>query len=207
MQGWEHGRLGGIHRTEVTMALSRKRQKELQRLRRSAEDLWQQQRDAIDTASDVLREARRQAGNYAREEVGPRVRDAYDHRVRPAVVSARHGLTHDVLPAMSGAVGSALAVLEATRDPRVREVVRRATSAADRIPFDRVSSRVTSRLGKVVPVPAKKKAPVGRYIAIGIGAVAVAGVLYAAWQTLRADDDLWIEDLGEVGAADIGEDE
>jgi len=32
-------------------------------------------------------------------------------------------------------------------------------------------------------------------------------VLYAAWQTLRADDDLWIEDLGEVGAADIGEDD
>jgi hypothetical protein len=182
------------------MALSRKRQKELKRLRRSAEDLWQQQRDAIDTASDVLREARRQAGNYAREEVGPRVRHAYDHRVRPAVVSARQGLAHDVLPAVSGAVGSALAVLEATRDPRVRDVVRRATSAADRI-------HLSDRLGKVVPVPAKKKAPVGRYIAIGIGAIAVAGVLYAAWQTLRADDDLWIEDLGEVGAADIGEDE
>jgi hypothetical protein len=208
MQGWTHGRFGGIHRTEVTMALSRKRQKELKRLRRSAEDLWQQQRDAIDTASDVLREARRQAGNYAREEVGPRVRSAYDERVRPAVASARHGLAHDVLPAMSGAVGSALAVLEATRDPRVRDVVRRATSAADRIPFDRVSSRLrSSSLGKVVPVPAKKKAPVGRYIAIGIGAIAVAGVLYAAWQTLRADDDLWIEDLGEVGAADIGEDD
>lgn len=180
------------------MALSRKRQKELKRLRRSAEDLWQQQRDAIDTASDVLREARRQAGNYAREEVAPRVRDAYDTRVRPAVVSARHGLTHDVLPAMSSAVGSALAVLEATRDPRVRDVVRRATKAADRL-------HIPDRIESIVP--AKKKAPVGRYIALGIGAVAVAGVLYAAWQTLRADDDLWIEDLGEVGAADIGDDD
>jgi hypothetical protein len=177
------------------MALSRKRQKELQRLKRSAEDLWQEQREAIDHASSVLREARRQAGNYAREEVAPRVRDAYDDRVRPLVSSARHGLTHDVLPAVSGAVGSALAVLEATRDPRVRDVVRKATSA---------SSRLT---GKVTPLPVKKKAPVGRYIALGIGVVAVAGVLYAAWQTLRADDDLWIEDLGEVGAADIGEDD
>ncbi|GAA2075971.1 hypothetical protein GCM10009840_07670 [Pseudolysinimonas kribbensis] len=176
------------------MALSRKRQKELKRLRRSAEDLWQEQREAIDHASTVLREARRQAGNYAREEVGPRVRSAYDDRIRPAVASARHGISHDMLPAVSGAVGSALAVLEATRDPRVRDVVRKAAS-------------VTDRIGKVTPLPVKKKTPVGRYIALGIGAVAVAGVLYAAWQTLRADDDLWIEDLGEVGAADIGEDD
>lgn len=180
------------------MALSRKRQKELKRLRRSAEDLWQEQREAIDHASSVLREARRQAGNYAREEVGPRVRSAYDDRIRPAVVSARHGISHDVLPAVSGAVGSALAVLEATRDPRVRDVVRRASSMPERLP---------ARLRKVTPVPVKKKAPVGGYIALGIGVIAVAGVLYAAWQTLRADDDLWIEDLGEVGAADIGEDD
>lgn len=187
---------GGIPlRTEDTMALSRKRQKELKRLRRSAEDLWQEQREAIDHASSVLREARRQVGNYAREEVAPRVQTAYDTRLRPAVASARHGLTHEVLPAVSGAVGSALAVLEATRDPRVRDVVRKATSS-------------TSRLaGKVTPLPVRKKTPVGRYLAIGIGVVAVAGVLYAAWQTVRADDDLWIEDLGEVGAADIGEDD
>ena len=162
------------------MALSRKRQKKLKRLRRSADDLWQQQRDAIDHATDVLREAQRQAVGYAREEVGPRVKTAYDRRVRPAVASARRGLSQDVLPAVSGAIGSALASLEATRDPRVREVLRKAS----RLP-----------------------GPVGRYIAIGVGVVVVAGVLYAAWQTLRADDDLWIEDLADVGAADIGEDD
>jgi hypothetical protein len=181
------------------MALSRKRQKELKRLRRSADDLWQEQREAIDHASVVLREARRQAGNYAREEVAPRVRTAYDDRVRPAVVSARQGLAHEVLPAVSGAIGSALAMLEAARDPRVRDVVRRATSVAESLP---------SRLQKAAPAPVKKKsAPIGRYIGLGIAGIAVAGVLYAAWQTLRADDDLWIEDLGEVGAADIGEDD
>lgn len=181
------------------MALSRKRQKELRRLKRSADELWQEQREAIDHASRVLREARRQAGNYAREEVGPRVRSTYDDRVRPAVASARRSINHDVLPAVSGAVGSALAMLEVSRDPRVREVVRRARTVPERIP---------ARLGKVTPLPvAKKKTPVGRYVALGIGAIAVAGVLYAAWQTLRADDDLWIEDLGEVGAADIGEDD
>ena len=176
------------------MALSRKRQKELRKLRSSAEDLWQEQRDAIDHATDVLRDARRQAANYAREELGPRVREAYDDRVRPAVASARGRVSNDLLPAMSGAVGSALAVLEATRDPRVRDVLRRATSTAQKV---------------AAPVlPQKKKTPgPGRYILIGVGVVAAAGVLYAAWQTLRADDDLWIEDLGEVGAADVGEDE
>jgi hypothetical protein len=34
----------------------------------------------------------------------------------------------------------------------------------------------------------------GRYILIGVGVVAAAGIAYAAWQTLRADDDLWIDD-------------
>ncbi len=186
-------RSGGIRQTEVIVALSRKRQKELRQLRSSAEDLWDEQRESIEHATAVLRDARRQATNYAREEVGPRVRDAYDDRVRPVVSSARGRLTHDVLPAMSGAVGSALAVLEATRDPRVRDVVRRATSGARKV--------------APVVVPQKKSAGPGRYILIGIGVVAAAGALYAAWQTLRADDDLWIEDLGEVGAADIGEDD
>ena len=73
--------------TEVDMALSRKRQKELTKLKRSAEELWDEQRDALEHASAVLKDARRQAANYAREEVGPRARDTYDSRVRPAVAS------------------------------------------------------------------------------------------------------------------------
>ena len=28
----------------------------------------------------------------------------------------------------------------------------------------------------------------------GVGVVAAAGVAYAAWQTLRADDELWVAD-------------
>ena len=181
------------------MGLSRKRQRELNRLKKSAEDLWDEQRDAIEHASAVLRDARRQAANYAREEVGPRVRDAYDDRVRPAVRDSlragrsaaswgRERLSDDVLPAISGAVGSALAMLEAAKDPRVRDVVRRVSGAG--------------RRAGIVPAPAKSSGP-GRYILIGLGVVAFAGIAYAAWQTLRADDDLWIEDLDEIGAADV----
>ena len=57
MAGWEDAE----PQPEVDMALSRTRQKELKKLKRSADDLWGQQREALDQASLVLREARRQA--------------------------------------------------------------------------------------------------------------------------------------------------
>ncbi|MEO6115925.1 MAG: hypothetical protein ABIP33_06025 [Pseudolysinimonas sp.] len=189
------------------MALSRKRQRELKHLKRSAEELWDEQRDAIEHASAVLKDARRQAANYAREEVGPRVRDTYDNRVRPAVASgfaagrnaassARERFSDEVLPSLSGTIGSALALLDVAKDPRVREVMKRATSAA---------SSVRGRVPFIEP--AKKSAGPGRYILIGLGVVAALGVAYAAWQTLRADDDLWIEDLGDPGSGDSGDGE
>jgi hypothetical protein len=185
--------------TEVDMALSRRRQRELRHLKRSAEELWDEQREAIEHASAVLKDARRQAANYAREEVGPRMRDTYDHRVRPAVAggfaagrsaasTARERFSDEVLPSLSGTIGSALALLDVAKDPRVREVVKRAGSTA------------SSMRGRVPFIePAKKSAGPGRYILIGLGVVATLGVVYAAWQTLRADDDLWIEDLGDPG--------
>lgn len=189
------------------MAMSRTRQRELKRLKRSAEDLWDEQREAIEHASAVLKDARRQAANYAREEVAPRVRDSYEDRVRPAVASgiaagrgaassARERFSDDVLPTLSGTIGSALALLDVAKDPRVREVMKRASSTA-------------GSLGRRVPFiePPKKSAGPGRYILIGLGVVAVAGVFYAAWQTLRADDDLWIEDLGEPELLGTDDDE
>jgi hypothetical protein len=184
------------------MALSRKRQKELNKLKRSAEELWDEQRDALEHASAVLKDARRQAANYAREEVGPRARDTYDSRVRPAVASvaasgrsaasrAGERLSDDLLPALSGAIGSALAMVEVAKDPRVRAVLKQASSAA------------TSVGRKVHIVEPPKKSGPGKYILISLGAIAAIGVLYAAWQTLRADDDLWVEEdvtEGDVAA-------
>lgn len=185
------------------MALSRKRQKELTKLKRSAEELWDEQRDALEHASAVLKDARRQAANYAREEVGPRVRDTYESRVRPAVTSrlaagrtaasrAGERLSDDVLPAISGAIGSALAMVEAAADPRFRAVLKQA-------------SEVATSVGRKVHVvePPKKSSGAGRYLLIGLGVVATLGIAYAAWQTLRADDDLWIEDLGDPGEAEL----
>lgn len=170
------------------MGLSRKRQRELAKLKRGASELWDDQKEVLDHASKVVREARRQLAHVSREEVAPRVRDVYEHRVRPVaesgmetgrhlVGSARDKVTHDILPALSGALGTALAALDVARSPEVRSALRHVRGAAS----------------KVVPAAKPSHGP-GRYILMGIGIVAVAGVAYAAWQTLRADDELWVSD-------------
>ncbi|MGV8885806.1 MAG: hypothetical protein ACOH1T_09515 [Microbacteriaceae bacterium] len=174
------------------MGLSRKRQKEFTKLKRQAEDLVQDQRDVLEHATQVVRDASRQAANYTREEVGPKVRDTYEDRVRPVLASGvsatrsaahhtREKITDDFFPAVSSALGSALAVLEVAKNPHVREAIAKVSKTA---------TNVGVKAGIVQP---KSSGP-GKYILIGIGVVAFAGIAYAAWQTLRADDDLWIDD-------------
>ncbi len=177
------------------MGLSRKRQRELNRLRGRAEDLWDEQRDVLEHAGQVLREAGRQAGNFGREEVSPRIRDTYEGRVRPAVnsglsatrgvaSSARERVVEDLIPSVTATIGSALAFLEVAKDARVRDAIKKVTETGH---------RVGSKVGFMKPPPPPTPGP-GRYILIGVGVVALAGIAYAAWQTLRADDDLWIDD-------------
>ncbi len=164
------------------MAPSRKRQREIDRLRSEAADLWDDQREVLERANRVARAASR----HARDEALSRGHEAFDSKVRPAVASGiaagREKLTDDVFPAVSSALGSALAILEAARNPEVRAALGRAASFGHRA-VDRTGVVKT----KSAPGP-------GRYILIGVGVVALAGIAYAAWQTLRADDDLWIDD-------------
>ena len=177
---------------EDSVGLSRKRQKELKRLRGSASELWDEQKEVLDRASHVVREASRQVASLSREEVAPRVRDAVDNHLRPGVASGvaatrsaagstREKFVEDVLPAVTSALSSALAVIEATKNPQVREAL------------SRVGKAGAKAGSKVVPAAAKSSGP-GRYILIGVGLVAAAGLAYAAWQTLRADDELWVSD-------------
>jgi len=173
------------------MGLSRKRQREFTKLKKQAEDLVQDQREVLDHATRVVRDASRQAANFAREEVTPRVKDTYEDRVRPAVAggisATRHAASHtrdkfvdDVVPAVTSALASALAVIEAAKSEQVREIVGKV-------------SKTATDVGKKTGLVKQSSGP-GKYILIGIGVVAVAGIAYAAWQTLRADDDLWIDD-------------
>jgi hypothetical protein len=182
------------------MALSRKRRKELNRLKGQAEDLWEDQKELLDHASKVVRAASRQAAHYAREEVGPRVRDTFEDTVRPAVSSGfasarsaassgRDRLVHDVIPGLTSALGTALAAIEVAKNHQVRAAIGNAT---------KIGKDVGTKVGIIKPQPAGP----GRYILIGLGVVAAAAVAYAAWQTLRADDDLWIDDEPETPLAD-----
>jgi len=179
------------------MGLSRKRQRELNRLKRQAEELLSDQREVLEHASRVVRDASHQASNFAREEVAPRVKDTFDDRVRPAVRSgisaAKHGrerFVDDVLPAVSSAIGAAMAAIESAKNSDLRETVTKAGRSAKEVG---VKAGVRAGL-----IEAPKSSGPGKYILIGVALVAVAGVAYAAWQTLRADDSLWIEDEPEA---------
>lgn len=175
------------------MELSRKHAKELKKLRSAASDLWDDQKDVLEHASQVVREASRQAATVGREEVVPRVRDAYDQNLRPVVATgvaagrsvadtARDKVQREVLPAVSSALASALAVLEVSKDPLVREALSSVRKAG-------------SQFGpKAAAVPQKGPSGPGRYILVTLALVAAVGVAYAAWQTLRADDELWVSD-------------
>jgi hypothetical protein len=205
------------------MGLSRKRQREFTRLKKQAEELLQSQKDVLEHASGVVREASHQAANYAREEVSPRVKGAYDTNVKPVVasgVTATHAVASatkekvvdDVLPAVASAIASALAVLDAAKSPQVRDAIQRVSKGTDEVSkrvskgaeaFSKNVAKNATTFGTKVGIiePPKSSGP-GKYILVGFGAVAVAGVAYAVWQTLRADDDLWIDD--EDGAETTG---
>ena len=205
------------------MGLSRKREKELKKLKSSANDLWEEQLEVLERASSVAREAGRQLGNASREEFVPRVRDAVDHKIKPAVASgvgqarhaydeARNKVTHDLLPGVAASFASALAALDSSKDPRVREAMRQVHCTSDQVgksaskAFAEASkgatqayNRVGTRVGFVQPP--KKSMGVGGYFLIALGVVAVVGLAYAAWQTLRADDELWVVDEDETDAS------
>jgi hypothetical protein len=160
------------------MALSKKRQRELDDLKDTAADVWEDQKDVIERANRVIRAA----GKRARTQVANRGHDVLDSRVRPVVEASREHFSDDVVPALSSALGSALAIIEAAKKTDVRAAVGKAASAGK-------EAAAKTGLVKAKPSPGPCL-----YILIGVGLVAAAGIAYAAWQTLRADDDLWIDD-------------
>jgi hypothetical protein len=174
---------------EVHMSLTRKRKKELERLRSSAEELWGRQQDVLAQANAVAAEARRQAGHYTREELAPRVRDGYVHYVRPAAETAgraastaRDRLVSDVIPAVGATIGTAMSVVDHARDARARAFIGEIKKAGKDVQKKAQSATQKSGPGA------------GTIIAVGLGIIAAVGVLYAVWQTFRADDELWVAD-------------
>lgn len=162
------------------MGTSRKRKKELRRLQNDANKLWESQQVLVADAADVAREAGRQLGNFGRERVVPAVQDAYENRVVPAVDRgvkfSKHIVDDRVAPAVGGVIGTALSAWDVANAKRAKAMGRPAPA-------------------RLAPQPVKKSGPgLGSVVAIVLGVGAAIGVLYAAWQTLRADDELWVAD-------------
>ena len=157
------------------MALSRKNTRQMKRLRKDADRLWEEQQVVFAKARELASRAGGAARLYAESEVLPPVRDRFDSTIRPAfdsgiesgrraLTQAEHSLSKNVLPALAGFGGT-------------------------------VAGAVKQLQNRFEPAPPKKSGPgVGGWFLIGAGVAAVAAVGYALWQTFRADDDLWIAD-------------
>lgn len=167
--------------------MTRKRKKQLKRLKGDANALWAAQQDLLDQANSVAREASRQISAFGREEIAPKVVRAYEDKLQPVVSrvdaathdarqSAKRGLDKKVLPAVGSAIGTVMALGDVARDARVQAA------------FERIQPKKAQ----------KKKSSIGTVIAVTAGVAAAAGVAYAVWQTFRADDELWVADDEEA---------
>ncbi|MEN2738615.1 DNA helicase [Microbacterium sp. X-17] len=185
------------------MSLSRKRKKELRQLQNQAARLWEAQQVIAGEAGGVAREAGRQLGNYHREHVVPAAQAAYDRYAAPhvdrGVRYSQQVLTEKVIPTAGVLMGSALSAWDAAGETRARLAAGRGIELPDAKKYakkaEKYGAKAASRFAQYVPVPVEKKGiGAGGVIAIILGVAAAVGILYAAWQTLRADDELWVAD-------------
>jgi hypothetical protein len=161
-----------------TVSLSRKRQKELNRLRAEALELWGAQQDVLGRANTVAQKAGQQAAHYTREEVAPRIREGYDQYVRPVTRAAGDVINHNVVPAVGTVLGTALSVADVAHDARVQSAIKRLQAAKGEL----------TKKAK----PQKSGPGFGTYLALALAGAALIGIVYAVWQTFRADDELWV---------------
>lgn len=185
------------------MSVSRKRKKELRKLQEQASKLWESQQVLLGESANVAREAGRQLGNFGRERVVPAVQEGYGKYAAPyldkSVNYSKHVLTDKVVPTAGAVVGSALSVWDAANDTRARLASGRGLALPDAKTYakkaDKYGKQATKALSaKFAAQPKRTGIGAGGVIAIILGVAAAAGVIYAAWQTLRADDELWVAD-------------
>lgn len=185
------------------MGLSRKRKKELRKLQEQANKLWESQQVLVGQAGDIAREAGRQLGNYNRELVVPTVQEKYATYAAPyvdkSVKTSRRVFDDKILPATGAVMGTALSVWDAANETRSKIADGKGLQLPDAAKYaklaDKYSAQQKKKLAKKLAAePAKQGMGPAGVIALILGVAAAVGVLYAAWQTLRADDELWVAD-------------
>ena len=201
--------------------VTKARNKELKKLRGNAQALWQDQQALLDRASAVLKEARRQANFLTQEEWLPRAREAYSSRLGPYVTlsgdtsrkaaeSATKAYTETILPAVASAATAAAALAgsartsipglggaAASKQPasaakKATETSKQAAKVAAAVAAAKAVSKAAPK-GKAATQPSGGLGA-GGLVGIALAVLAIGGVGYAVWQTLRADDDLWVAD-------------
>lgn len=161
------------------MSLSRKRRRELNRLRAQAEDLLEHQRKVLGHAGTVVNEAGRQAKLLNAEYVAPRMNDALDN-IRPAV---------DRGVEKARRAGDQVRLFAA---PLVASALLGTVRSLERLE-NRDAAQQVRRFGEQRGlIKAQKKRGFGTFVAIGLGVTAAAAVGYALWQAFRSDDELWV---------------
>ncbi|KAA9089261.1 DNA helicase [Microbacterium radiodurans] len=185
------------------MSLSRKRKKQLRKLQKQANTLWESQQVLMGEAAHIARDAGHQLGNYGREQVKPAVQHSYEQYAAPyvdkSVRATRKVYNGALIPAAGAVVGGALSVWDAANDTRSRLASGRGVDldiSSVKKKAAKYGKKATKKFQShaSIPEPKKKGIGAGGVIAIILGVSAAAGVLYAAWQTLRADDELWVAD-------------
>jgi len=182
------------------VGLSRKSKKELRKLQKHAAKVWESQQVLLGESGKVAREAGHQLGRFSREDLVPAVQDGYSKYAAPyvdkSVKYSNRFLSNKVIPAAGAVVGGALSVWDAAGDTRDRL----AKGKGFELDTHKYAKRA-EKYGKKASKRLAQKLPqqndgigAGGVIAIILGVVAAAGVAYAAWQTLRADDELWVAD-------------
>ncbi|MFC0680343.1 hypothetical protein ACFFGH_21115 [Lysobacter korlensis] len=151
--------------------------------------LLEEQKAVLEHAAAIVKDAGLQLGAFTREEVTPKVRDT---------------MTNTMKPLLAGGV-AATALASESAKKKIAEGVGKAAEFGKKIKTEGTSKAtlLAQKAGLVEVKPAPKSPGIGRYILIGLGVVALAGLVYAVWQTLRADDDLWIEDEPEALDEDL----
>lgn len=138
-------------------------------IRREAHAILREQQRILAQASSVARQATHEFGRYAQDEVFPRMASSS----RRGVNTARNAIVEDVLPAVGAAVGAALNLLDGKAPKGAVAAARRALAGS-------TSAKRASGPG------------VGTVVAVSIGVAALIGIGYIAYQTFRADDELWV---------------
>jgi len=186
------------------VSVNRKRKKELRRLQVQANSLWESQQVLVGEAANIAREASRQLGHFGREQVVPSVQAGYGKYAAPYVDKgmqfSKNVLSDKVVPTAGAVVGSALSVWDAANDTRSRLASGRGFAMPDAATYakkaDKYGAQASKRMAQKLRVldPPKRGIGAGGVVAIILGVAAAIGVVYAAWQTLRADDELWVAD-------------